>query len=260
MDNKSWKQFVEGMKPEHFNQYASGDGKELEENRGNPPKMASFASSSQMIYRYSCDIDGFAFEEQLPTTVGGTANLDGYLELADKHIFVEAKCHEPYGHSGKQSISINYGALYGELSKIPASHFGYRIIDADEKAKKMHVEFLCNGELVKQFDIKQMICHMLGIATRFLKHPDQKQITFLYFLYNPAVLQLSQKTKGEVLSIYDATCRAANIYNFKVMFGCIIDFLIEHKGLRADRDYVEHLKNSFEFILCDQNTYKNHLR
>lgn len=260
MNNISWDNFVKQMRPEHYNQYTAGSGKELESKDGKPPKMASFASSSQMICRLSGDVEGFVFEEQLPTTIGGLANLDGYMELPDKYIFVEAKCHEPYGHSSNQSISTNYKALYEELRRHTETKFGCRIANVDEKTKKMQVVFLCDGKTVKYFDIKQMICHMLGIATKFLKYPDDKQLQFLYLLYNPSALLISQDAKDEILRIYDDTCWAANNYDFKAMFGYIIDFLIEHKGFRADADYVTQLKNSFEFKLCDQNDYKDQLK
>ena len=260
MDNTSWDNFVQQMRPEHYNQYTTGSGKELEPKDGKPPKMASFASSSQMICRLSRDVDGFIFEEQLPTTIGGLANLDGYMELPDKYIFVEAKCHEPYGHSSQQSISTNYKTLYKELSKHPETKFGCQITNVDEKTKKMQVEFLCDGKAVRYFDIKQMICHMLGIATKFLKYPCDKQIQFLYLLYNPSALPITQDAKEKVLQIYNDTCLVANHYDFKAMFAHIIDFLIKQKGFRADAEYVKQRKDSFEFKLCDQNDYKDQLK
>lgn len=177
-----------------------------------------------------------------------------------RDIFVEAKCHEPYGHSSKQSISTNYKTLYEDLSKHPETKFGCRITNVDEKTKKMQVEFLCDGKAVKGFDIKQMICHMLGIATKFMKYPGKKQIQFLYLLYDPSALPLSQDAKDEILQIYDDTCWSANNYNFKSIFGCVIDFLIDQKGFRADADYVTQLKNNFNFMLCDQVTYKDYLK
>ena len=68
-------------------EYGAGDGGELEEKDGRPPKMASFGSSSRMIYNLSNKKDGFHFEKKLPTTVGGTANLDGFYEDDARYIF-----------------------------------------------------------------------------------------------------------------------------------------------------------------------------
>ena len=86
-------------------------GSELKEKNGRPPKMASFGSSSRMIYNLSNKKNGFHFEKKLPTTVGGTANLDGFYEDDNRYIFVEAKCHEPYNVK-KTVISSKYKDLY----------------------------------------------------------------------------------------------------------------------------------------------------
>jgi len=119
----SWKALLEGMKEEHKSQYGNGSGGELEEKDGRPPKMAAFASSSRFIYTLSTrrhDIPNFKFEEQLPTTVGGVANMDGYQELGNRYTFVEAKCREPYSHSVKQAIKRNYREIYAYLrDKMP---------------------------------------------------------------------------------------------------------------------------------------------
>ena len=103
LSNDSFEMFVEDMKTNHptaYEMYGKGGGKELEERKSGsniyPPKMASFGSSSRMIYNLMKDTDGFLFEKKLPTTVGGTANLDGFIETDEKCVFVEAKCREPY--------------------------------------------------------------------------------------------------------------------------------------------------------------------
>ena len=98
MSNKTWKSFLEKMAKLHRAQFNDGDGGELEEKKERygiyPRKMASYGSSSRMIYNYSYTIAGFEFEKQLPTRVGHTANLDGYLFTDDKDIYIEAKCRE----------------------------------------------------------------------------------------------------------------------------------------------------------------------
>ena len=267
MDNESWSCFVKQMRPEHHNQYNAGSGKELEPKDGKPPKMASFASSSQMIFRLSGDIEGFVFEKKFSTTVGGMANLDGYLELPDKYIFVEAKCREPYSHKAEQTIKQNYRDVYQYLREKMPGHFSCVMEDIPEKEdakntpkRNMRVAFFCNGKSVAYFDIKQMICHLLSVATEFIKHPHSEEILFLYFLYNPSSLQMPKEAKSEVMKVYDDTCWAANNYDFKAMFGYIVDFLIEQKPFHIDADYVTRLKNSFEFKLCDQNAYKDQLK
>jgi hypothetical protein len=71
---------------------------------------------------------------------------------------------------------------------------------------------------------------------------------------------MPHEAKEEILRIYEVTCWAADNYDFKAMFGYIVDFLIEQKGFRVDTDYVANLKNTFHFMLCDQNIYKDLLK
>ena len=83
LSNDDWRQFLTSMSQLHQAQYKDADGGELKEKNSRhgilPPKMASFASSSRFIYECSKSITGFCFEKQLPTRVGHTANLDGFL-------------------------------------------------------------------------------------------------------------------------------------------------------------------------------------
>lgn len=261
----SWEALKRDMDPEHKKQYGAGGGKELDEKNGKPPKMASFASSSRMIYNYSKDIPGFVFEKKLSTTVGGMANLDGYLELPDKYIFVEAKCREPYGHKAEQIIKQNYHDIYAYLREKMPDNFSCVMEDIqeekeDQPKRNMRVAFFCKGKSVAHFDIKQMICHLLSVATDGLKYQEDRDRLFLYFLYNPFALQMPQEAKVEIMRIYDDTCWVANHFDFKVMFGHIVDFLRVSGKIRAEDEYIAYLKNSFNFMLCDQNTYKEQLK
>ena len=93
IENKCFNNFVKNMKTQHstaYEMYCAGGGKELEERKVgenvHPPKMASFGSSSRMIYNLMKDKEGFLFEKQLHTTVGGIANLDGFMENNSKYI------------------------------------------------------------------------------------------------------------------------------------------------------------------------------
>lgn len=91
LSNASFAEFVEDMKtnnPTAYEMYGKGGGKELEERKVGkniyPPKMASFGSSSRMIYNLMKTDKTFLFEKKLPTTVGGIANLDGFIETDEK--------------------------------------------------------------------------------------------------------------------------------------------------------------------------------
>lgn len=64
---------VEKKYPAAFEKFSEGSGKELEERKVGeytyPPKMASFGSSSRMLFNLSKDTHGFQFEKKIPTTV-----------------------------------------------------------------------------------------------------------------------------------------------------------------------------------------------
>ena len=277
--DSSWATLRNGMLPEHEKQYGGGSGGELNEKNGNPPKMAAFASSSRMIYTLSAvkrHIEGFRFEEKLSTTIGGQANMDGYLNRGDSYIFVEAKCREPYDHHAKQKVSQAYEEVYTYLqSKMPAT-FGCKmdpIKEKDENKPKheMYVTFQCRGEDEAHFDIKQMICHLLGVATKFLTpekaskavFPNVDNILFLYLLYNPANLEMNDPTaRSEIMRVYVDTCWAGTHYDFKTMFGYIVDYLVELRKNNnkpiPETDAISKLKSNFNFDLCDQFDYHSH--
>ena len=253
--NDIWQAYLSGMSAEHRNQYSDGSGGELKEKNGRPPKMASFASSSRMTYLLSKDIPGFVFEKQISTVVGGIANLDGYWEDGDRYIFVEAKCREPYSHKSPQRIKQNYRPLYMYLQDKLPDMFSCTIEEIPE-TKDMCVAFFCYGKEVVYFDIKQMLCHLLGVANKvLLENKKDTLIQFLYLLYNPAELDLPDKSRKEILNIYKATCEAAKTYDFKNIFASIVDFLMERKKYQATKEDAERIKSNFHFTLCDQNDY-----
>ena len=268
-DRTSWKQLREKMLPQHVEQYSKGSGGELKEENGHPPKMAAFASSSRMIYTLSAvknHIPDFRFEEQLPTTVGGIANLDGYLEQDGKFTFVEAKCREPYGHSVRQAIKQNYREIYDYLRTRMPRVFTCVMenipdgAEGKEPQNKMNVVFFCHGKVVAYFDIKQMISHLLGIATKFLTSENDlpgkvRDIHFLYLLFDPSDLQMEQEDKAAVMQIYQDTCWCAEHYHFAEMFGHIVDFLAPRLAPQADKGQLETLKKAFQFDLRNQNDY-----
>ena len=86
MTNAEWELFLLAMSETAKKEYGAGGGDELNGKNGHPPKMASYGSSSRMIYNLSKEKKGFHFEKKLPTTVGGTANLDGFYDSLLKFI------------------------------------------------------------------------------------------------------------------------------------------------------------------------------
>ncbi len=265
MDNVSWEKFVNEMKkekPAAYRRYGNGGGKELEEHKIGaniyPPKMASFGSSSRMIYNLAKNTEGFFFEEKLPTVVGGMANLDGFMETTDKCIFVEAKCREPY--SSKTSvIDRAYETLYDFISNSAKTKLVCNIADLkdpEKNKKKMNVTFLYDGTEIHHFDLKQMICHLLGVAHEFLvSNTDNKQTDFIYLLFNPKLITLDNG-KEKILKIYNKTCNECNLIDFTALFEVIVDYLLtlsHHKWKNAA--LAASIVDSFTFTLVDQVSF-----
>ncbi len=264
IENNCWNEFKNEMKksnPVAFRMYGAGGGKELDERKIGryicPPKMASFGSSSRMIFNIlkEKEKDGFLFEQKLPTTVGGKANLDGFMMTDDKCIFAEAKCREPYT-AKDLLVSTKYKPLYEFISESSETDVVCRTSDSDTD-KKMKVIFKAGNSEIQYFDMKQIICHLLGIATAYLKGKiDDKEIKsqsieFIYLLFNPKLIEIKDG-KEEILRIYEQTCNECNSVDFKALFEVIVDYLQTVKGLGKDKNKAEII-NNFSFRLCDQS-------
>lgn len=255
MTNTEWETFKNGMLPSALVEYGAGGGGELEEKNGRPPKMACYGSSSRMIYMLSRQIEEFHYEKKLSTSVGGTANLDGFFEDDVRYVFVEAKCHEPYSRKNS-SVSKSYERLYRFINENMAGNI--EIVMQDSKCGR-YLDVVCfsEGEIIEHFDIKQMICHLLGIATSILKKEFiQKQIDFIYLLYDPTELELAADTKEAIDSIYQRTCYECNLFDFATLFNVILSFLAEEKygGVLSDEE-IEIITYNFTFALASQDFY-----
>ena len=260
MSNEAWEGYLSGMSAQHRAQYGDGSGGELKEKNGRPPKMAAFASSSRMTYLLSKDIPGFVFEKQLPTVIGGIANLDGYWEGNGRYTFVEAKCREPYSHTSPQVIKENYRNLYAYLQDVLPGVFSCTMEEIHATAN-MRVAFYCCGKEVVHFDIKQMLCHLLGVANKLLtENACDKPVLFLYLLYDPTDLGLPEESKDKILGIYRDTCQAAEEYSFDYIFACVVDYLMQEKKYPVTREAAEKIKRNFRFALCDQNSYRTYFK
>ena len=263
VSNNSWTEFCNDMKANHpaaYDNYKNGDGKELDKrNVGNntyPPKMASFGSSSRFIYNLIKHDDSFKFEEQLPTTVGGTANLDGFKETSDSYVFVEAKCREPYSKKNKF-----YGQKYFELYDfISNSNNTLVTIDMDltkGKAHEMEVVFKRDSNTVEHFDLKQMISHLLGVGTAILKKEKyaDKPIRFIYLIYNPELLEFeNEESKNKICNIYYQTCNEAEATINKELFKDVLLYLKE-KYYPDSSVNIERVVNNFSFVICNQENF-----
>lgn len=255
MTNAEWEAFFAAMPEEAKKEYGEGGGDELNPKNGRPPKMASYGSSSRMIYTLSCNKEGFHYEKKLPTAVGGTANLDGFYGDAGKYIFVEAKCHEPYT-AKKNRVSARYQKLYEYINgQMPG---GVHIDMATSKCGRyLNVEYFAGGEKLEHFDMKQMICHLLGIATGMLSGAlERKQANFIYLLYDPTELAICPEAKAQIDSIYERTCYECNLVDFAELFRVILAFLRAERFEEALTDEeLDALVYSFTFTLASQDFY-----
>ena len=257
IENDIWKSFVAEMKeryPTAYSAYSEGAGDELGVKKVGkyPPKMASYGSSSRMIYLLSRNIPNFKFEEKLPTTVGGIAHMDGYLCNGNTKIFIEAKCREPYS-SKSFVIDTKYKELYQHIDKNSDVDIKCEITDVDDE--KMKVKFIANGMEITRFDIKQMISHLLGIATQQLQLQSKEKICFLYLLYNPTVLDIKdEKAKQKIYTIYDTETTECNNIPFTSLFKVILNYLHELKYTESKLD-IDTCVQNFYFKHCNQTSY-----
>lgn len=261
MSNESWERFKYAMTEEHRKEYEDAKGGELDPRNSRwgmlPPKMASFGSSSRMIYNLSKDTPGFVFEKQMPTHVGHDANLDGHLLNDNTAVFVEAKCREIYSSHTNLDISDDYLKVYNYLRE-KNSKFSF---DENESKEQKHFKctFRYDDTVIKHFDLKQLICHFLGITAALINNEIKtNNIKFIYLLFNPrsdadfsngAIKHYEQELKDQ----YDETIKEIEKFgDMKWLFECIMNYQISR--LRPSK-----VCYSFDFKLMDQKEYQNYL-
>ncbi|SFW32567.1 hypothetical protein SAMN02910409_1601 [Prevotellaceae bacterium HUN156] len=255
LSNKSWSAFLAEMSKLHQAQYKDGDGGELEEKNSRygkvPPKMASFGSSSRFIFLQSKDIPSFSFEKQFPTRVGHTANLDGYLEKESTIYCVEAKCREIYYSHKNIEVSTIYEDVYKKISGL-----SYDVFPIKNDIEHRKYTFKYNKNELVHFDIKQLICHFLGITADILENQRNGiSIHFVYLIFNPEnntiFTEEIEKYKDKILKQYNETIDEINKFgDMKQLFRSIMKYQIENLKL-PEVDYC------FDFKLADQNSYRD---
>lgn len=258
MSNETWTSFLEGMPRLYLRQYEDADGGELKEKKGRygwyPPKMASYGSSSRLIYQCSKNINGFSFEKQLPTRVGHIANIDGHKPNDDQDVYVEAKCREIYAKHTDIEINEVYRKVYDFV------HEKHHNFEYEPSACKKEHYFCCTfkykGQKIVHFDIKQLICHYLGIAANILETKQTKGIKFVYFIYNPENVKDNIEKYGEkILSIYQQTIKEIERFgNMYWLFKAVLEFQKQNLGLSLETE------PTFEFKIVDQNSYRDELK
>lgn len=265
LTNGDWQDFLKEMKEKFkgaFLQYSLGGGGELEEGRY-PPKMACFGSSSRFIYLLSRNVCSFEFEKKLKTNIGeGQANLDGWLKAESNHIFVEAKCREPYGTNESSRSS-----LYVELLRyINERNLNVKWVENSIYTdKRGHGKIKClfeyKGKRIEHFDLMQMICHMLGIGNGILQGEiETKPVKFLYLLYDPRKLTVDEK----ILKIYRSACLEENDFQNdygQKLYGAVIDFLIQKQNVQnLTGKELDEIKKGFSYEAVNEEMYVERLK
>ncbi len=263
LSNKSWEEFLKSMSSLHRAQYNDADGGELKVKQGRwgiyPPKMASFGSSSRFLYNISKNIECFQFEKLLPTRVGGSANLDGYITRGDGDVFVEAKCREIYSSHKTIEVSNVYEEIYKELQELyPEFSFknnGRPIKNGKEDNEHFNCTFKFNGKEIIHFDIKQLICHFLAISANILENENaNKNIKFIYLIFNPneVIEQVEKESyKKQIIEIYGDTIKEITDYfDMERLFKSIFKIQAKRLGLEGKK------YSLFKFHLVDQDKYK----
>ena len=263
LSNDAWEEFKGKMKKAHLCQFEDADGGEMKEKKGRwgiyPPKMASFGSSSRFLYNISKDIEGFQFEKLLPTRVGGSANLDGYITRGDGDVFVEAKCREIYSSHKTIEVSNVYEEIYKELQELyPKFSFknnGRPIKNGKEDNEHFNCTFKFNGKEIIHFDIKQLICHFLAISANILENENaNKNIKFIYLIFNPdeVIEQVEKESyKKQIIEIYGDTIKEITDYfDMERLFKSIFKIQAKRLGLEGGK------YSLFKFHLVDQDKYK----
>lgn len=258
LSNDAWEEFKGKMKKAHLCQFEDADGGEMKEKKGrygiNPPKMASFGSSSRFLYYISKDIEGFQFEKLLPTRVGHSANLDGYIMRDDVDIFVEAKCKEIYSSHKTIKVSNVYEEIYKELHELYPKFSFKNNGQPKEDNEHFNCTFKFNGKEIIHFDIKQLICHFLAISANILENENaNKNIKFIYLIFNPkeVIEQVEKESyKKQIIEIYgDTKKEITDYFDMELLFESIFEIQAKRLGLEGEK------YSLFKFHLVDQYNY-----
>ncbi len=253
--NKDWQNYVNVMPESIKHQFDDGKGGEMQEytrkGRIYPPKMDSYASSSRFMYSQGQEFDGFAYEKQLPTGLGGyDANLDGYLEL--KNVFVEAKCHEFYNYSRPKLSKRIRMLLDGIIPRLDGK------LDYDRSKDTLYLSW--ENQDSGHFDFKQMLCHLCGIANMVLVG-GEKTVNFIYLAYRPSQELLAfvdnPSDKQRILELFDDEKKMAKTIDFKSIYEAILHYFNRRKKYGYSEDEIRTMSTSFSFTFCTQDNFKS---
>jgi len=233
--NQDFEDFEAEMRadyPAAYKRYSEGKGSELESHTHRdipqPPKMASVASSSRFCYlalRNGAEALGglgeVRFEEdcKISGIKGGTApQLDAFIP--ESNIYVEVKCHEMFDAHATRLRKSYHSHLLGE-----GNAFGFPVTPPPSEAE-FAIPFDAFGlKPDSMFDVKQFLCHLLGVASRADAPAKPAELVYLFFRpesYDAGEQQeieaLFAALTKEIRALFTSTpiCRFCAVHNIKL--------------------------------------------
>ena len=253
LTNNEWDEFMKNMPSAFSKEYDNGGGSEMKEyvrdGKKYPPKMASYGSSSRFIYELGRNIHELEFEKKLPTKLGrGKANLDGYIE--SKNVYIEGKCHEIYSKPSCQ-LKQPHIELINDLVRT-VGKFSYE-----------NNTFRWDGESIGNFDLKQMLCHLSGIANERLDNGGDV-VNFIYLVYKPTGSLLENIDKDsyrhKVSEKYEEEISVLTKKIGEEGFRSIYLGILQHfNNGRKTGIELEKLAEGFHLFVCSQDDFKSQI-
>ena len=258
MKKEAFEKEINELPKEIKEQFDDAPGGELKEKPGRwgiyPPKMACFGSSSRFICNELMGVENVSFEAALPTYVGHPANLDAHKIFKTKsvEVFAEAKCREIYGSHRKVDVNKVYLKIYDKLKKL----FTYTAEPSKEGYVKCTFE-VGDSEIV-HFDLKQLICHFLGIAAGVIEgRITAEKIRFVYVIFNPNLKDVEEKIvpkyRDKILQQYKETLAEIKLFDMKKLFAAIFEIQKENPAIKRNINEEFIVESCFEFVLADQS-------
>ena len=234
---------------EIYRSYHGGNGGELVSHGKKPPKMASVASSSRFCYLALRDgaqglgSNGnvkFEYECEIDKIEGGAPQLDAYI--SNDNIFVEVKCHEIF-----DPHKIKMSKQYWEYLRSENNCFG---LATEEEGQEIKIDLSEFGLEKKSsmFDIKQLLCHLLGIQS---KNKNDKPATLVYLFFKPKTE--SEETQKQIDKVFDSlTTEIKTIFNSAPIQRFIADKNIQLRALAEYSEVFEALNKNNVITLYPQ--------
>ena len=157
-----------------------------------------------------------------------------------------------------QEIKSVYVPVYKKIVEICSDFdFSQDNSEAENGEETYRISFKIQDRPVRYFDLKQLICHFLGIAYDIVKHSvNNAEITFLYLLYDPKDVEqyidekYRTKVKERFKEVVDFIENNTNL--FKRIFDAVIRY-------QAETHNLEKPNIKFDFKLVDQHKYKSEI-